>query len=106
MKHLTLRKKLEVSFNHNIIKYCYINLFFINKQEEEKVLSSKVRQYKSPRGGRHNELVKEIEVHQQFLNCSLCKLRRKNTIITKCFHVFCSVCLKGSVINIGLQTVE
>lgn len=32
--------------------------------------------------------------NQDQINCGLCKKRRKNAVLTKCFHVFCMECIK------------
>ena len=32
--------------------------------------------------------------HQDKIKCSVCKLNDKNTVITRCYHVFCESCVK------------
>ncbi|KAI3389190.1 hypothetical protein SNEBB_003251 [Seison nebaliae] len=49
---------------------------------------------------RENEILMEkIKEYKEILNCSSCKTRQKNTVITKCFHVFCQHCVKTRVNN-------
>ncbi|CAM9810778.1 unnamed protein product, partial [Discosporangium mesarthrocarpum] len=33
----------------------------------------------------------------QLLKCSVCQDRRKNRVITKCFHLFCKECLADTI---------
>lgn len=39
-------------------------------------------------------LVEEVKMYKAKLNCPCCNTRRKDAILTKCFHVFCMECLK------------
>jgi len=39
-------------------------------------------------------LVEEVKMYKAKLNCPCCNTRRKDAVITKCFHVFCMECLK------------
>uniref|UniRef100_A0A1I8F6A4 E3 ubiquitin protein ligase n=1 Tax=Macrostomum lignano TaxID=282301 RepID=A0A1I8F6A4_9PLAT len=39
-------------------------------------------------------LLAEIADYKEQLTCPCCKVRRKDAILTKCFHVFCLDCLK------------
>jgi E3 ubiquitin-protein ligase BRE1 len=41
----------------------------------------------------------EIAELRRQLNCGACKLRRRDTIITKCMHVFCNDCIKSVIDN-------
>ena len=35
-----------------------------------------------------------ISLSQNKLNCPVCTSRKKDTVLTKCFHVFCAECIK------------
>eukprot|EP01134_Creolimax_fragrantissima_P006374 CFRG6374T1 len=39
-------------------------------------------------------LEEEVRTYKEMVMCSLCKRRKKNTILTKCQHVFCNVCIQ------------
>merc|ERR1711936_470897 len=39
-------------------------------------------------------LKEEIREYKETLTCPSCKVKRKDAILTKCFHVFCYHCLK------------
>jgi E3 ubiquitin-protein ligase BRE1 len=39
-------------------------------------------------------LLEEIKTYRTKLNCPVCTSRKKDTVLTKCFHVFCSECIK------------
>uniref|UniRef100_A0A2R5LCT0 E3 ubiquitin protein ligase n=1 Tax=Ornithodoros turicata TaxID=34597 RepID=A0A2R5LCT0_9ACAR len=39
-------------------------------------------------------LVEEIKEYKELLTCPSCKVKRKDAVLVKCFHVFCYDCLK------------
>jgi len=39
-------------------------------------------------------LMEEIREYKEQLTCPSCKVKRKDAVFTKCFHVFCFDCLK------------
>ncbi|KAK2140818.1 hypothetical protein LSH36_1238g00029 [Paralvinella palmiformis] len=39
-------------------------------------------------------LMEEIREYKEQLTCPSCKVKKKNAVLTKCFHVFCLDCLK------------
>lgn len=43
----------------------------------------------------------EIEVKElkKVLNCSVCGTNRKSVILTKCWHTFCSQCIRKMVVT-------
>lgn len=43
------------------------------------------------------ELEAENRALLKVLNCSVCGSGRKDTIITKCFHVFCGACIRKNL---------
>lgn len=42
-------------------------------------------------------LMEEIREYKEQLTCPSCKTKQKDTVLTKCFHVFCFDCLKTRV---------
>ena len=47
-------------------------------------------------------LKEEIREYKETLTCPSCKVKRKDAILTKCFHVFCYDCLR-SVIELPIS---
>uniref|UniRef100_A0A7S1IQH4 E3 ubiquitin protein ligase n=1 Tax=Eutreptiella gymnastica TaxID=73025 RepID=A0A7S1IQH4_9EUGL len=43
------------------------------------------------------ELQKKVAQFRTILNCNVCKIRVKNTIIQRCLHVFCAQCLDANL---------
>eukprot|EP00897_Mesotaenium_endlicherianum_P006224 jgi/Mesen1/562/ME000105S10733 len=43
------------------------------------------------------ELQEEINGYKSILRCSVCHDRRKEVVITKCFHLFCSPCIQRNL---------
>lgn len=39
-------------------------------------------------------LVEEVKEYKELLTCPSCKVKRKDAVLVKCFHVFCYDCLK------------
>lgn len=39
-------------------------------------------------------LVEEVREYKEMLTCQSCKVRRKDAVLSKCFHVFCWECLR------------
>ena len=84
-------------------------------QEEVTNLKRKVEKYKSREWASSSDEVlleeirtykvrgTEVFVHcfevwcvlQVKLNCPCCSTRKKDTVLTKCFHVFCSECIRS-----------
>lgn len=71
---------------------------FLNKrsQEEIKHLQSKLdRQKKFEMASSMDEvLMEEIKEYKEQLRCPSCKVKQKDAVLTKCFHVFCYDCLQ------------
>ncbi|GMT19085.1 hypothetical protein PFISCL1PPCAC_10382 [Pristionchus fissidentatus] len=65
-------------------------------EEEKSVLKRKVeRAHKMEEiGSMESVMAEEIKELKDSLTCPSCKVRRKDGILTKCFHVFCMDCLK------------
>ena len=71
---------------------------FANKraQEEIKHLQSKLdRQKKFEMASSMDDVLKEeIKEYKDKLRCPSCKVKEKDAVLTKCFHVFCHDCLQ------------
>lgn len=71
---------------------------FLNKrsQEEIKHLQAKLeRQKKFEMASSMDEvLMEEIKEYKEQLRCPSCKVKQKDAVLTKCFHVFCYDCLQ------------
>jgi E3 ubiquitin-protein ligase BRE1 len=71
---------------------------FSNKraQEEIKHLQAKLeRQKKFEMAANIDEVLKEeIKEYKEQLRCPSCKVKQKDAVLTKCFHVFCYDCLQ------------
>lgn len=39
-------------------------------------------------------MMEEIREYKETLTCPSCKVKRKDAVLTKCFHVFCWDCLR------------
>ena len=39
-------------------------------------------------------LTEELKEYKEQMTCPSCKVKRKDAVLTKCFHVFCFSCLK------------
>jgi hypothetical protein len=65
------------------------------------LLSSKLERLRklSNTGSAAKELQEEMDAMRQLINCSVCHERQKNTILTKCCHVFCDKCIKRNLEN-------
>lgn len=65
-------------------------------QEEIKHLQAKLeRQKKYEMASSMDEVLKEeIKEYKEQLRCPSCKVKQKDAVLTKCFHVFCHDCLQ------------
>lgn len=65
-------------------------------QEEIKHLQSKLeRQKKFEMASNMDEVLKEeLKEYKEQLRCPSCKVKDKDAVLTKCFHVFCFDCLQ------------
>ncbi len=60
-------------------------------------LSSRYESFKG-RGGNADEVLEaEVAELRNMLRCAACNVRQKNTVITKCFHVFCEECVRTQI---------
>jgi E3 ubiquitin-protein ligase BRE1 len=66
-------------------------------QEEVASLKRKLEKYKSRDWASSSDevLLEEIRTYKVKLNCPCCSTRKKDTVLTKCFHVFCSECIRS-----------
>lgn len=64
----------------------------------EQVANSKVeRLRKSGSGGGSGGDAEELEYMRTQLRCNVCHERQKDVIITKCWHIFCSHCIRKNL---------
>ncbi|KAK0421307.1 hypothetical protein QR680_015170 [Steinernema hermaphroditum] len=71
--------------------------FKIRRLEEERIaLKRKIEQRRKMEKADNIEdvLMEEIREMKDMLKCPSCKVKTKDAILTKCFHVFCMDCLK------------
>ena len=52
---------------------------------------------KAGTGGVEEELKAEVDAMRTLMRCSVCRVRQKDAIITKCFHMFCQPCIKSNL---------
>ncbi|CAE1155250.1 BRE1 [Acanthosepion pharaonis] len=69
---------------------------FKRMQEEIASLRRKLERSKKIEmaGAADEVLMEEIKEYKEQLTCPSCKVKRKDAVLTKCFHVFCLECLK------------
>jgi E3 ubiquitin-protein ligase BRE1 len=65
-------------------------------QEELIILTKKLERLKKIEmtGSTDEVVLAEIQEYKDTLTCPSCKVRRKDAVLTKCFHVFCFDCLR------------
>ena len=65
--------------------------------EDSAILKRKVERLKKiEMASDMDEILKEeIREYKETLTCPSCKVKRKDAILTKCFHVFCYDCLRS-----------
>jgi len=65
-------------------------------QEELIILTKKLERLKKIEmtGSTDEVVLAEIQEYKDILTCPSCKVRRKDAVLTKCFHVFCFDCLR------------
>ena len=73
-----------------------ILIFFFIFQEELVLVKRKVeRLRKIEMASDMDEILKEeIREYKETLTCPSCKVKRKDAVLTKCFHCFCYDCLR------------
>ncbi|KAK4488538.1 hypothetical protein RD792_004302, partial [Penstemon davidsonii] len=63
-------------------------------EEDLETLRRKAQQLKSQAdGGIAEKLKQELREYKDILRCSVCLDRRKEVVITKCYHLFCNPCV-------------
>ena len=71
---------------------------FTNKRQQEEIkhLNGKLeRQKKYEMASSMDEVLREeIKEYKEQLRCPSCKVKQKDAVLTKCFHVFCFDCLQ------------
>eukprot|EP00123_Amoebidium_parasiticum_P016338 comp23395_c0_seq1/m.38784 comp23395_c0_seq1/g.38784 ORF comp23395_c0_seq1/g.38784 comp23395_c0_seq1/m.38784 type:complete len:843 (-) comp23395_c0_seq1:236-2764(-) len=63
-------------------------------EEELSSVEGRLKRSQTSGDGPNALLEEEIRQYKEMVNCSLCKRRRKNGVITKCFHSFCLQCIQ------------
>ncbi|XP_037092675.1 LOW QUALITY PROTEIN: E3 ubiquitin-protein ligase Bre1-like [Pollicipes pollicipes] len=65
-------------------------------QEEIATLRRKLERAKKIElaGAADDVLMEEVREYKEQLTCPSCKVKRKDAVLTKCFHVFCFSCLR------------
>ncbi|XP_013378606.1 E3 ubiquitin-protein ligase BRE1A-like isoform X2 [Lingula anatina] len=65
-------------------------------QEDVAILRRKLERHKKIElaGTADAVLMEELKEYKEQLTCPSCKVKRKDAVLTKCFHVFCLECLK------------
>ena len=68
--------------------------------EDSAILKRKVERLKKiEMASDMDEILKEeIREYKETLTCPSCKVKRKDAILTKCFHVFCYDCLRSVIV--------
>lgn len=84
-----IRPRLRARFSSMVI-------ISLNLQEEISILRRKVERMKKIEAPETPDivLVEEVREYKEMLTCQSCKVRRKDAVLTKCFHVFCWECLR------------
>jgi E3 ubiquitin-protein ligase BRE1 len=64
-------------------------------------LAGRIERAKRGIGSEKSEEVEMLEAEnramRKLLLCSLCDERQKNVVITKCYHMFCNVCVETAL---------
>ncbi|KAL2460873.1 E3 ubiquitin-protein ligase BRE1-like 1 [Abeliophyllum distichum] len=68
-------------------------------EEDLETVRRKAEKLKSHADGSSEaeKLKQELGEYKEILKCSVCLDRRKEVVITKCFHLFCNPCVKGII---------
>ena len=51
-------------------------------------------------------LKEEIREYKETLTCPSCKVKRKDAVLTKCFHCFCYDCLRTRFVDLLAEMAE
>jgi len=65
--------------------------------EEKQLLKRKLEKASSNASSNSSTAEEELRLVNQKLRCSICNDRQKNTVIAKCFHVFCKECIYSNI---------
>ncbi|KAF2069238.1 hypothetical protein CYY_009447 [Polysphondylium violaceum] len=65
--------------------------------EEKQLLKKKLEKASSNASSSSSTAEEELRLVNQKLRCSICNDRQKNTVIAKCFHVFCKECIYSNI---------
>eukprot|EP01097_Dermamoeba_algensis_P006890 TRINITY_DN4301_c0_g1_i1.p1 TRINITY_DN4301_c0_g1~~TRINITY_DN4301_c0_g1_i1.p1 ORF type:complete len:296 (-),score=75.27 TRINITY_DN4301_c0_g1_i1:43-798(-) len=74
------------------------DVYKANRLEEEKItLKRKIDHLSLSNSKNESSLEEELKTCKQMIRCSVCNERNKDTVIVKCFHVFCRACIKRNL---------
>ncbi|EDL02307.1 ring finger protein 20, isoform CRA_a [Mus musculus] len=78
------------------VVFGYIFTFFVRAVEDISRLRRKLETTKKPDNVPKCDeiLMEEIKDYKARLTCPCCNMRKKDAVLTKCFHVFCFECVK------------
>jgi E3 ubiquitin-protein ligase BRE1 len=66
----------------------------ISKENEISRLRLELEKAKTLRHGHTDgSLTDELVIYKELLKCNSCHVRQKDTVLTKCMHVFCKHCI-------------
>jgi E3 ubiquitin-protein ligase BRE1 len=68
----------------------------VNRAALGQVANSKVERLRRSGGGGGGD-AEELEAMRTLLRCNVCHERQKDVIITKCWHIFCSHCIRKNL---------
>lgn len=75
--------------------YYFIKMVTVLQEEMAQLRRKAERIKKIELAGTLDEvLMEEIREYKETLTCSSCKVKRKDAVLSKCFHVFCYDCLR------------
>eukprot|EP00127_Corallochytrium_limacisporum_P007241 Clim_evm14s244 gene=Clim_evmTU14s244 len=63
-------------------------------KEDLRLVKTKLEKYKSGTADPDADLTDMLKMYKDYINCSICNTRKKNAVITKCFHCFCFDCIQ------------
>eukprot|EP01132_Coremiostelium_polycephalum_P003158 gene3158-3952_t len=65
--------------------------------EEKQLLKKKLEKVNLKSSSSSSTAEDELKLVNQKLRCTICNDRQKNTVIAKCFHVFCKECIYSNI---------
>ncbi|EJD02861.1 uncharacterized protein FOMMEDRAFT_134051 [Fomitiporia mediterranea MF3/22] len=98
LQEQSLKREQEVAeLNMQTVKL-KDELLKATKEAERAVQKAKsVNKPLAPASEREADLQREVDKCLKLLKCSLCQNHMRNTVITKCMHTFCKVCVDARI---------